>query len=153
MLGPEAAGSPDVTASISVGAAPARPPEVAAVETAAAERATDAGGVKPLPSVITRGVTSLPPTAALALAELPAASPAADNGALLERAAQLEAPLPPMPIASAAPEPPDRTGAAPSPPPQRKTGIVADVARLFAGLPFGVFGSSAGSDDMRDLRQ
>ena len=57
LLGPEAAGSPDVTASISVGAAPARPPEVAAVETAAAERATDAGGVKPLPSVITRGVS------------------------------------------------------------------------------------------------
>jgi uncharacterized protein YcbK (DUF882 family) len=145
LLGPEASDSPDVTASIPLGA------EVAAAETTAAWPAADAGGVKLLPTVITQGMTSPLPTAALALAELPT-SPAMDNGALLERAAQLEAPLPPMPIASAAPERTDRTASATSPP-ERTTGLVADVARLFGGLQFSVFRTSARSDDTRDLRQ
>ena len=54
-----------------------------------------------LPKVITAGV-AVPPARALALAELPPA-PQYDPDALLQRAAELTAPLPPMPIPAAAP--------------------------------------------------
>jgi uncharacterized protein YcbK (DUF882 family) len=53
-----------------------------------------------LPTVITSGVDRAP-TGALALAEAPLA-PKYDNDALLARAAELSAPLPPMPIANVA---------------------------------------------------
>ncbi len=86
-----------------------------------------------LPKVITAGV-SAPPTRALALAELPPA-PAYDRDALLQRAAELAAPLPPMPIPSAS----VRAGANPVPPPSRRSTWAAGVSRLWSALSLGSF--------------
>ena len=58
-----------------------------------------------LPKVITRGV-STQPAKALALAEAPAAG--ADNEALLARAAEMTAPLPPMPVPNVRTHSPDQ---------------------------------------------
>jgi uncharacterized protein YcbK (DUF882 family) len=138
-LAPEPIGAPDTTASISVGVAPARPPEVAAAKAAASEPASWADERTQLPGVITRGVNPPQPTSALALAET-SPSPVADDSALLERASELTAPLPPMPIPNAEAAPP----VAPTAHVEHKTGFVAEVARLF-----GVFGSESDSDEQR----
>ena len=136
-LAPEPIGAPDMTASISLGPAPARAPEVAAAKP---EPASWADEGKQLPSVITRGVNlATPPSSALALAETSA--PAADANALLERASELSAPLPPMPI-------PDVASPTPAAPKEHKTGFVAVVARLF-----GVFGSESDTDELRGTQQ
>ncbi len=133
-LGPEPTGSPEITATID---APAGgPPERPAAETPSlAAPAAPTGDAKPLPSVITRGLITPPTGAALALVEVPR-SPAVDSSALLSRAAELTAPLPPMPIPDAGPAP----ASAPQPSAQaaparrveaRKTGFLGQVARLF----------------------
>ena len=119
-LGPEPIGSPEITASID---APAAGP------------AAPTGNAKPLPSVITRGLFTPPTGAALALVEVPR-SPAVDSSALLSRAAELTAPLPPMPIPDAGPAPAaaSRPGAEALPAPRadgRKTGFLAELARVF----------------------
>jgi uncharacterized protein YcbK (DUF882 family) len=116
----------------------------------APNRAPDAGGALAqrglLPKIITSGVDKAP-TGALALAE---AWPAQkfDDSALLARAAELTAPLPPMPIPNlGAPAPAPQTAAAPSQPQTPAEGGVAhsaalaaeDLARLFGGLPFDAF--------------
>jgi uncharacterized protein YcbK (DUF882 family) len=131
LLAPEPIGAPDTTASIAVGPRLARPPEVAAAAepAAAAGPTTWAEEGKQLPSVITRGVSREPPASALALAETPP-SPAVDSSALLERASELNAPLPPMPIPNAASSPASAQDASP-PVSKRAGGFVAQVARLF----------------------
>jgi uncharacterized protein YcbK (DUF882 family) len=106
-----------------------------------------------LPKVITAGVERAP-TGALALAE--GLSPTYDDGELLARAAELTAPLPPMPVhnvGATAAGAPDRVGAIAAVKPAAaaqahgwfvRTAAVAaeDVAQLFA-LPFGGFKSAA----------
>ncbi len=128
-LGPELIGSPEITASIDA----------------------PGGDAKPLPSVITRGVITPPTGAALAFVEVPR-YPAEDSGALLSRAAELTAPLPPMPIPDAAPAP----AAAPQPSAQeapparadgRKTGFLGQMARLFG------FGGEHDPDGLRGSQQ
>ena len=114
-----------------------------------------------LPKVITAGVHRTP-TEALALAE-GLSPPIYDDSELLARAAELTAPLPPMPIpdvAAAAAAAPDNVGAianktaaadkmAASAQPQHgwvvRTAAIAaeDIAQLFGGLSFGVFKSAA----------
>jgi uncharacterized protein YcbK (DUF882 family) len=106
-----------------------------------------------LPKVITAGVERAP-TGALALAE--GLSPTYDDSELLARAAELTAPLPPMPVhnvGATAAGAPDRVGAIAAVKPAAaaqahgwfvRTAAVAaeDVAQLFA-LPFGGFKSAA----------
>lgn len=119
-----------------------------------------------LPKVITAGVHRTP-TDALALAE--GLSPQIyDDSELLARAAELTAPLPPMPIpnaaATAAPAPDsvgaiaNKTAGAPA---QAQHGWVVrtaarageNLARLLGGLPFGVFKTAApATPDPGDLR-
>jgi uncharacterized protein YcbK (DUF882 family) len=83
-----------------------------------------------LPKVITQGV-ALAPTRALALAET-SSGPKGDDNALLSRAAELTAPLPPMPIPN--------VGAPSHSPIKSVTGLTVDeVARLFGALPFDAF--------------
>ena len=97
-----------------------------------------------LPKVITSGVDTAP-TGALALAEAPAGQKY-DDSALLARAAELTAPLPPMPIPTAgALAPALQTSAAP-PQPRADGGAVRsaalaaeDIARQFGGLPSDMF--------------
>ncbi len=148
-LGPEPIGSPEITASIDApaGGPPVRP----AAETTVAAPATSTGDGKSLPSVITRGLITPPTGAALALVEVPR-TPAMDSGALLSRAAELTAPLPPMPIPDAAPAP----AAAPQPSAQGapapradggKTGFLAQVARLFG------FKTESDPDGLRGSQQ
>jgi uncharacterized protein YcbK (DUF882 family) len=112
-----------------------------------------------LPKVITAGVDRSP-TGALALAE-GLSPPTYDDSELLARAAELTAPLPPMPIsnvgASAAPAPDsvgavaDRTTAQPGPPQSQGYLHAAAnrLARLFDGLSFGAFSGSTKSDGLR----
>jgi uncharacterized protein YcbK (DUF882 family) len=112
-----------------------------------------------LPKVITAGVDRSP-TGALALAE-GLSPPTYDYSELLARAAQLTAPLPPMPIpnvgASAAPAPDsvgviaDRTTASPGPPQSQGVLHAAAnrLARLFDGLSFGAFSTSSKPDGLR----
>jgi uncharacterized protein YcbK (DUF882 family) len=96
-----------------------------------------------LPQVITAGVDRAP-TGALALAEglsLPATH---DDSDLLARAAELTAPLPPMPIANvgAPAAAPDKTAAAPQAHGWvvRTAALAAeDLAQLFGRLPFAAF--------------
>jgi uncharacterized protein YcbK (DUF882 family) len=111
-----------------------------------------------LPKVITSGLDTAP-TGALALAEAPQAQKF-DDSALLARAAELTAPLPPMPIPNAAaPTAATQTADAPSQPQAgggvaHTAALVAhDLARMFAGLPFGVFKSAAPSGDLRGPAQ
>ena len=75
---------------------PAAPAPSAGAKAPPADSGADLGQ---LPKVITAGVLA-PPPRVLALAEMPPA-PAYDRDALLQRAAELTAPLPPMPIPSA----------------------------------------------------
>jgi len=113
-----------------------------------------------LPKVITAGVHGAP-SDALALAE-GLSAPIDDDGELLARAAELTAPLPPMPIPNLAPAAaagaPDNVGAiadksapagkAATPQPQHgwvvRTAALAadDLGRLVGRLSFGVFGTA-----------
>ena len=93
--------APDTTGSAGV-LPPVRPASlvVASAQTAGAPAKISPGGMHDrLPAAITRGVR-IAPTSALALADV---APSADNVVLLARAAELMAPLPPMPIANAGP--------------------------------------------------
>jgi uncharacterized protein YcbK (DUF882 family) len=86
-----------------------------------------------LPQVITRGLTE-PPSRALALAETP---PADDENALLARAAELSAPLPPLPIPNAgAPSQVKGVSAATR---QNATGSLDEISRVFGTLSFDAF--------------
>ena len=138
-----AAAAPDATASIE----PRPPVRPATFLVASAQEAGDTG-VKTLaqpggddliadvlkgrlPKVITRGVTTQP-AKALALAEAPTA--AADDDALLARAAEMTAPLPPMPIPNAATPSPIKS----------VTGLSnEDMSRLFGALPVDAFNTAA----------
>ncbi len=93
-----------------------------------------------LPKAITEGVGA-PPTLALALAELPPA-PKYDRDALLQRAAELTAPLPPMPIPSVAPPPA----------PSKRSAWVEGFSRLWSAVSFGAFRSAPSTRDAADLR-
>jgi hypothetical protein len=94
-----------------------------------------------LPKVITRGVTAQP-TSALALTEMPAAE--TDDNMLLARAAEMTAPLPPMPIPNVG---------APSPI-KSVTGLSGeDVSRLFGALPLDAFKSARDAGDLRGAQQ
>jgi uncharacterized protein YcbK (DUF882 family) len=91
-----------------------------------------------LPKVITSGVDTRP-TGALALAEaLPART--YHDSALLAEAAELTAPLPPMPIPNASPAAATAPETAASPPAQPQKGM---IARLFGSLSFGAFRTAA----------
>jgi len=125
-------------------------------------RAPDAAGAVAqhgfLPKVITSGVDTAP-TGALALAE--AAPQKYDDSALLARAAALTAPLPPMPVANAGAPGATQTASAPA---QTHAGVAYSatlaaqkLARMFGGLPFGVFKAatpaSANPGDLRGPQQ
>ena len=124
--------APDTTASI----APLPPgrPVFAPVATPGAgtkaRPAADAGDASQLPKVITEGVSG-PATGALALAETPAA-PKDDDDTLLKRAAELMAPLPPLPIPDAAALPPVKAVA----PADVQNASVGNGSKLFGFLPF-----------------
>ena len=119
-LQPDANASPEMTGSIA-------PPLERVADEGAAHAAQPPGDVKQLPSVITQGLDLRMKTSALALVE-PPPSPVADSGALLQRAAELSAPLPPMPIPDAAPALVRQSAAEP----EHKTGFAAQVAKLFS---------------------
>ena len=109
----------------------------------APNRAPAAGGpvaLHGLPKVITSGVDTRP-TGALALAETPPRQ-TYDDSALLAEAAELSAPLPPLPIPSASPPAATapETAAAPLAPPPQERGM---LARLFGSLSFGGSRSAA----------
>ncbi len=126
---------------------------VAVLPPPAPNRAPAGGGpvaMHDLPKVITSGLDTRP-TGALALAETPPAH-TFDDSALLAKAAELTAPLPPMPIpnpgppASAAPE----TAAAPPAQTRSERGV---LARLFGSLSFGAFKTAApAAPSQSDLR-
>ena len=142
LLAPGAIGAPDITASIG---APAGPPVVAVANATATAPALSSDDGEELPSIITKGLRSPPPSAALALAELPP-SPSANKEALLERASELTAPLPPMPIPNVGPV---AAQAAPVvEPTEPESGFVARVARLFS-----VFGAAPKPDELRGSQQ
>jgi uncharacterized protein YcbK (DUF882 family) len=111
-----------------------------------------------LPHVITSGVDRAP-TGALALIEAPSAGKY-DDDALLARAAELTAPLPPMPIPGAVVAPASTLVAAGSPPPAEH-GWVARTAALAAEdlsqMLGGVFKRTApaqpSSNDLRASQQ
>jgi hypothetical protein len=127
-----------------------------------------AGQLGSLPPVITSGVDRTP-TGALALLEAPSA-PRYDDSVLLARAAELTAPLPPMPIPTAvatafaqvsdkvAAAAPDKSEAAETAAPQEHGWVVRtaalaaeDLAQLFGRLGFKTAAPSAG--DMRGPQQ
>jgi uncharacterized protein YcbK (DUF882 family) len=94
-----------------------------------------------LPKVITRGVTAQP-TSALALTEMPAVE--TDDNALLARAAEMTAPLPPMPIPNVGPPSPIKS----------VTGLSGeDVSRLFGALPLDAFKTAPPAGDLRGAQQ
>jgi uncharacterized protein YcbK (DUF882 family) len=142
LLPRDMSGSPDVTASIG---APAEPAVVAVANATATAPALTSDDGSQLPSVITKGLTSPPPSAALALAELPP-SPIADKDTLLERASELAAPLPPMPIPNVASAPAQASRAPAAH--RSETGFVAQVARLFS-----VFRAAPEPDELRGSQQ
>ena len=120
------ADAPDTTASIG----PLPPARPAGLDLAAAS--DPSGGTRaPLPNVITAGVVA-PPTRALALAEPPPA-PKYDENVLLARAAELTAPLPPMPIPNLGPQPEAKSGATPG----RQSAWAAGLSRFWRALSFG----------------
>jgi uncharacterized protein YcbK (DUF882 family) len=99
-----------------------------------------------LPKAITAGLV-VPPTRALALAEPPPA-PGLDRDALLERAAELTAPLPPMPVpvvaaALAEAQPPST--------PSRRSAWAAGLSRLWSAVSFGA-GRTVPAPDASSLR-
>lgn len=98
--------------------------------------------IKPLPAVITEGVSAHDAGGALALAETPPSL--ADRAVLLQRAAELTAPLPP-----AAAEGDAEGGAAPlrlEAVPARQAGLTDRLKGLLA-LPFSIFRSSPRASD------
>ena len=155
-----AAAAPDTTGST----APSPPARPAKLVFASAEE-TAGSGVKSfaqsggadlvadaldgaLPKVITQGV-ALAPTRALALAET-SSTPKGDDNSLLSRAAELTAPLPPMPIPN--------VGAPSHSPIKSVTGLtIEEVKRLFGALPFDAFKSTSdpapSSSDLRGSQQ
>jgi uncharacterized protein YcbK (DUF882 family) len=145
------ASAPETTGSIAP-TPPARPvnlvvPARFAPRTGAkAPPAASGADLGQLPKVITAGV-AVPPSRALALAELPPA-PKYDPDALLQRAAELDAPLPPMPVPAAATPTEAREVAAPS-----KRGSWAEtVSRLWSVVSFGSLRSAPLKQDSGDLR-
>ncbi|HXZ18022.1 MAG TPA: DUF882 domain-containing protein [Roseiarcus sp.] len=144
VLAPGATAPPETTASILL---PIRAPERGAAGTASADFATWGGDIKLLPNVITEGVRPQPATSALALVETTPA-PVADNGALLARAAELEAPLPPAPVPNVGA--PAASGAI-NAKTDRNVGFAAKVARLLHSLPLSLFRAPAAADP-GDLR-
>ena len=135
---------------------PARPGDLVAAAAAAATGAPTPPSVRGvdliagllrrnrLPRAITRGVDDAP-TATLALTEVSSQRNIEDE-ALLSRAAELSAPLPPMPIPTAGL--PEKVAARPSPTGKESGDGAsaalsgADIARLFGKLPFGAFKTS-----------
>jgi hypothetical protein len=110
------------------------------------------GGAGSLPPVIMHGIDRAS-VGALALVE---ASPAQkySNDALLARAAELTLPLPPMPIPNvgAPATGSKKASAAPQPhggPVQSATLSAEDLARLFGGLPFDAFKTTAPDPGLR----
>ena len=146
------AAAPDTTGSIGP-MPPVRPANLLAFPASprAGAKAPPAAGADlgRLPKVITAGM-ALPPTGALALAEAPLA-PQADADALLKRAAELEAPLPPMamPIPAAAASPPALKPVAAA---SHRSGWAASVARLWSAVSFGRFWSAPAQPGPADLR-
>ena len=114
-----------------------------------------------LPQVITSGVDRAP-TGALALIEAPSAGKY-DDDALLARAAELTAPLPPMPIpgAAVAAAGPSPTLVAAASPPQAEHGWVArtaavaaeDIAQVFGGVFKRSASAQTSSDELRASQQ
>jgi len=148
------AAAPETTASIAP-LPPVRPANLVVAPVAKpgagakASPAADAGDADQLPKVITQGVSG-PASGALALTETPPA-PKYDNDTLLARAAELTAPLPPMPIPDVGAPSPVKAVA----PESRHGGLVEDVARLFGSLPFDAFKAPAATDasDLRGAQQ
>jgi uncharacterized protein YcbK (DUF882 family) len=138
----------DLAAALAVAPMPpARPAELILASAAGAGGAVASRAL--LPKIITSGVDKTP-TGALALAEaLPAAD--YDDSALLARAAELTAPLPPLPIAKI--DPPSPTPATADAPPQPQTRAAGFLARLYGALQFGGFKSAAPSGDLRGPQQ
>jgi len=135
----------DLTATAPA-APPARPAGyvVASADPAAAGFKTFPGAPHDrLPPVITRGVRRLP-SAALAWAETP--TPEEENGALLKRAAELTAPLPPMPVPN--------VGGLRTPEASSAREKAADeVARLFGFLPLSALPAEPkGGEPVAELR-
>jgi uncharacterized protein YcbK (DUF882 family) len=140
---------------------PVRPADLvlaAAAPTPPVNRPSTLVGASGLPSAIVNGVDRAP-TGALALAEDPSVR-AYDDGPLLARAAELTAPLPPMPIpapigSAPAVAPPDKAVASPAPQPsgggvvQSAALAAEDLARLFGGLPFDAFKAASPAGDLR----
>ena len=148
------ANAPETTASIGP-LPPARPanfvtaaatPPNASVK---AVPATDGADPKQLPKAITQGVAA-PTTGALTLTEMPSA-PKYDDDTLLARAAELTAPLPPMPIPNVGEASTVKAVGTAS----RHSGLLEDVSRLFGSLPFGVFKSPVRTNaaDLRGAQQ
>ena len=102
-----------------------------------------------LPKAITEGVGA-PPTAALALAELPP-TPKYDRDALLQRAAELTAPVPPIPAPSVAPAPTAKPVATAG----KRSAWVKGVSRLWGVVSFGGFKSAPvrGAGELRGTQQ
>ena len=102
LLAPDTAPlSPDVTASIAARRRP-RPARRRGRQRPDASPPVRGNEAEGLPGVITQGMTS-PRRAPRSRWSRSPPAPAADSGALLERAAELAAPLPPMPIPERAP--------------------------------------------------
>jgi uncharacterized protein YcbK (DUF882 family) len=112
-----------------------------------------------LPQVITTGVDRAP-TGALALAEVPSARKY-DNDALLARAAELTAPMPPMPIPTLAAAAPAPTLVAAASPPAEEHGWVArtaaaaaeDLAQVFGGVFKRSASAKTSPDELRASQQ
>ncbi len=142
--------APETTASITP-SPPARPANLVVAPVAMpgagakALPAADAGDAKGLPKAITEGVSG-PATGALALTEMPPA-PKYDNDTLLARAAELTAPLPPMPIPDVGAPSPAKAAA----PPAGRNASDEGLSKLFGFLPFGAFKAPVAADAV-DLR-
>ena len=148
---PGIAAAPETTGSIAP-TPPARPANLmvpgpfAQRAGAKAPPAAFGADLKQLPKVITAGMEA-PPSRALALAELPPA-PKYDFDALLQRAAELDAPLPPVPVPTAAAPPETRAGAAPP----KRSAWAETVSRLWSVVSFGSSRSAPVKQDSGDLR-
>jgi len=138
VLGPEAI--PPVRPASLMGPAAATP-------NAAVKAVPPKDGPDPnqLPKAITQGVAP-PATSALALAEMPAA-PKYDSETLLARAAELNAPLPPMPIPNLGENSLPRAAG----PASQGEMSGKDASKLFGFLPFSLF-KSAGAKNADELR-
>ena len=145
------AAAPETTGSIEP-TPPARPANLvvpagsAPSAGAKAPPAASGADLRRLPKVIT-AVVDVPPTRALALAEPPPA-PNYDPDALLQRAAELTAPLPPMAIPAAAAPPEAKAVAAPS----KRSAWAEGVSRLWRVVSFGSLRSAPSKQDSGDLR-